>query len=945
MAEQGGKGNEGGNKNVLSLSGHNTLKLDTKGEMVRQSFSHGRSKAVAVEVRKKRVGSPHDITPTAPRSPVSHAPGVPTREALKESAAKGAARRSAAGGSAGYLTDQEREARARALKALQADAKARGDQREHQPSIAELNKRPEPVAAPVAQDGGSAGGIAASEVSGLSGLPAGGVSAAVASAAVSAPVPAKPLDREALRRQEMEEMRRIKEQERQAATQAELKRQQEENARRRAEAEKRNGGASGVAGGASPAAREGADDANSNTAGYMRYAPSVPASSPRDDDDGGRGGAARRGRSAGRAGAPRTGGGGGDRWNRQTVVASLDGEETVRRRSVASMRRRAERARQMQQQEAKEKIFREIVLPEVITVQELAARMAERGADVVKSLMKMGMMVTITQTIDADTAELVANEMGHRVKRVTEADVLEGLGGEDDTPEAMLTRPPVVTIMGHVDHGKTSLLDAIRKTNVVSGEAGGITQHIGAYQIQLPNRDEKITFIDTPGHAAFSEMRARGANVTDVVVLVVAADDGLMPQTIEAISHAKAAGVPIVVAINKCDLPAANPQRVRTDLLQYELITEDMGGDVLDVEVSAKMGTNLDKLLEAILLQAEVLDLKANPSRPAQGTVVESRLERGRGSVATVLVQKGTLKQGDIFVSGAEWGRVRALLNDRGETIREAGPAVPVEVLGLQGTPQAGDDFVVVGNEARAREVADYRARKRREAASAASARGSLDQMFAQIKAGEVKELPVVIKGDVHGSVEAIATALEKLTTENTEVKVRVLHTAVGAITESDVILSNAAGKALIIGFNVRANPQAREMARRDGIEIRYYSIIYQVIDDIKSALSGMLAPTLREKFIGYAAIRQVFNITGVGKVAGCLVTEGLVKRGAGVRLLRDNVVIHTGTLKTLKRFKDEVKEAKEGYECGMAFEKYDDIKEGDVIEAFEIEEIARALE
>ncbi len=888
MTDQGGND---GSKKVLSLAGRGSVKTDPK-EMVRQSFSHGRSKTVAVEVRKKRS---HETAPTGAATVLPRTGGSPRRTPSTD-----------------HLTDHEREARARALKALRTDAAPAGDTN-RLPSVAELNR---PVAPPPAPAAATA-------------------PAPAAPTAPAVPTPPRPLDRDALRRQEMEEMKRIKEQERQAATMAELKRQQEENAKRRAETEKSLGSTGERRTPSSTAAPGGPRFSDRPPVGL---AAGYTTGSEEDDRRNRRGGGA--GRSTP---APRNDKGGGDRWNRNTVDAALSGEDNVRRRSVASMRRRAERARQMSAgQDPKEKILREIVLPEVITVQELAVRMAERGADVVKKLMKMGMLVTITQAIDADTAELVATEFGHRVKRVTEADVLEGLDGDVDNAQDLHHRPPVVTIMGHVDHGKTSLLDAIRKTNVVKGEAGGITQHIGAYQVELPSRG-KVTFIDTPGHAAFSEMRARGANVTDIVVLVVAADDSLMPQTIEAIAHAKAAGVPIVVAINKCDLPTANPSKVRTDLLQHEIITEDMGGEVLDVEVSAKTSKNLDKLLEAILLQAEVLDLKANPARNGQGTVVEARLEKGRGSVATVLVQKGTLKVGDIFVAGSEWGRVRALLNDRGEHVQSAGPAMPVEVLGLQGTPQAGDDFVVVESEARAREVADYRNRKRREVAAAASARGSLDQMFAQIKAGEVKELPVVIKGDVHGSVEAIATALEKLTGEGSEVRVRVLHCAVGAITESDVILSNAT-KALIIGFNVRANPQAREMARRDGIEIRYYAIIYQVIDDVKAALTGLLAPTLREKFIGHAEIRQVFNITGVGKVAGCMVTDGLVKRGAGVRLLRDNVVIHTGTLKTLKRFKDEVKEVKEGFECGMAFEKYDDIKAGDVIEAYEVEEIAREL-
>ncbi|MFY9288304.1 MAG: translation initiation factor IF-2, partial [Alphaproteobacteria bacterium] len=504
----------------------------------------------------------------------------------------------------------------------------------------------------------------------------------------------------------------------------------------------------------------------------------------------------------------------------------------------------------------------------------------------------------------------------------------------------------VVTVMGHVDHGKTSLLDALRSTNVVSGEAGGITQHIGAYQVAFPEPKhgfDRVTFIDTPGHAAFTEMRSRGAQVTDIVILVVAADDGIMPQTIEAIKHAKAANVPMIVAINKCDLPSANPNRVRQELLQHDIQTEDMGGETLSVEISAKTRKNLDKLLEAVLLQAEILDLQANPDRPAEGSVIEAKLEKGRGSVATVLVRRGTLRVGDIIVAGSEMGKVRALIDDHGKNVQMATPAMPVEVLGLNGSPSAGDELMVVPDEGKAREIAEFRARRRRTVQAAASQRGTLEQMMENIKAGSVKEMAVLIKGDVHGSVEAIKTALIKLTDENTEVRVRVLDAAVGAVTESDITLAKAS-QAMIIGFNVRANQQARDMAKRDGIEVRYYSIIYNVIDDVKQVLTGMLAPTLREKFLGNAQILQVFNITKVGKVAGCKVTEGVVKRGAKVRLLRDNVVIHEGTLKTLKRIKDEVKEVREGFECGMAFENYDDIKQSDVIECFEIEEIARQL-
>ena len=584
--------------------------------------------------------------------------------------------------------------------------------------------------------------------------------------------------------------------------------------------------------------------------------------------------------------------------------------------------------------------MRDVVLPETITVQELAARMAERGVDVIKSLMKMGVMATINQTIDADTAELIITEFGHRLTRVTEADVETGLVGEADDDDAKLPRAPVVTIMGHVDHGKTSLLDALRQTDVVSGEAGGITQHIGAYQVELKS-GRKITFLDTPGHEAFTAMRARGGKAADIVVLVVAADDSVMPQTVEAIRHAKAGNVPIIVAINKIDKPDAQPDKVRRELLQHDIVVESMGGDVLTVEVSAKTKFNLDKLEEAILLQAEVLDLKANPDRAAEGVIVEAKLDRGRGPVATVLVQRGTLKIGDIVVAGAEWGRVRALIDERGRNVQQAGPAVPVEILGLQSTPEAGDEFQVVENEARAREVAEFRTRRSRDARATAGARGTLEQMFARVKAGEAKELPVVIKADVQGSLEAIMGSLNRLNTE--EVAVRVLHGGVGGINESDITLAGAS-KALIIGFNVRANKQARELATRDAVDIRYYSIIYNVIDDLKAMLSGMLPPELRENFLGLAEIRQVFNITKTGKVAGCMVTEGLVKRGAKVRLLRDNTVIHEGTLSTLRRFKDEVREVKAGMDCGMAFEKYEDIREGDQIECFELESVARTL-
>jgi translation initiation factor IF-2 len=629
------------------------------------------------------------------------------------------------------------------------------------------------------------------------------------------------------------------------------------------------------------------------------------------------------------------------RRGRLTVANAMSDDED-RARSVAAFKRRTERLKKQAQgfQMPTEKMARDIVIPEAITIQELANRMAERAVDIIKILMKQGQMHTINDVIDADTAQIIAEEMGHRVKRVSESDVVEGLSADTDSPEQLVSRPPVVTIMGHVDHGKTSLLDAIRKTNVVSGEAGGITQHIGAYQVATKNG--LVTFIDTPGHEAFTSMRQRGAKATDIVVLVVAADDGVMPQTVEAISHARAAEVPIIVAINKIDKQSANPNKVRTELLQHEIVVEGMGGDTLDVEVSAMKGTNLDKLLDTILLQAEVLDLKANPDREASGLVIEAQLDKGRGPVATVLVQRGTLKLGDIFVAGSAWGRVRALINDKGEQIKEAGPSVPVEVLGLSSAPEAGDQFDVVPNEARAREITDYRERKRRDSRGTTVVRSSLEQMMSQLSQAGRKEFPILVKADVQGSAEAIVQALEKI--GNDEIRSRVVHYAVGGINESDIGLATASG-AVVLGFNVRASGQARDAAERAGIEIRYYNIIYDLVDDIKAAMSGKLAPELRETFLGNAKILEVFNITKVGKVAGCQVTEGNVQRGAKVRLIRDNVVVHEGTLSTLKRFKDEVKEVQVGQECGMAFEGYQDMRVGDVIECFRVEKIQRKLD
>jgi translation initiation factor IF-2 len=657
----------------------------------------------------------------------------------------------------------------------------------------------------------------------------------------------------------------------------------------------------------------------------------APAAAPRKQDrerD-------QRGRGKGRDDNRRSG---------KLTLGQATGGEGNRQRSMAAMKRKQERARQkaMGGSVEREKVIRDVQLPEAIMVSELANRMAERVADVVKSLMQMGMMVTQNQTIDADTAELIIEEFGHKVTRVSDSDVEDVIKEVEDSEDDLQPRPPVITIMGHVDHGKTSLLDAIRDARVVAGEAGGITQHIGAYQVKTES-GTTLSFLDTPGHAAFTSMRSRGAQVTDIVVLVVAADDAVMPQTIEAINHAKAAQVPMIVAINKVDKPDANPDKVRTDLLQHEVIVEKMSGDVQDVEVSAITGQGLDELLEAIALQSEILELKANPNRAAQGAVIEAQLDVGRGPVATVLVQNGTLRQGDIFVVGEQYGKVRALINDKGDRVKEAGPSVPVEVLGLNGTPEAGDVLNVTETEAQAREIAEYREQAAKDKRAAAGAATTLEQLMQKAKEDEnVNELPILMKADVQGSAEAIVQAMEKI--GNDEVRVRVLHSGVGAITETDVGLAEASG-APILGFNVRANASARNTANQKGVEIRYYSVIYDLVDDVKAAASGLLSAEIREKFIGYAEIREVFKVTGVGKVAGCLVTEGVARRSAGVRLLRDNVVIHEGTLKTLKRFKDEVAEVQSGQECGMAFENYDDIRAGDVIEIFEREEVTRTLD
>ena len=632
----------------------------------------------------------------------------------------------------------------------------------------------------------------------------------------------------------------------------------------------------------------------------------------------------------------------GRRSGKLTISQALEGEGG-RQKSMAAMRRKQERARQkaMGQMQEREKVVRDVQVPEAIVVSELANRMAERVAEVVKALMKMGMMVTQNEVIDADTAELIVEEFGHKVVRVSDADVEDVINEVTDAETDLKPRPAVVTIMGHVDHGKTSLLDAIRDTKVTAGEAGGITQHIGAYQVET-KRGDVISFLDTPGHAAFTSMRSRGAQVTDIVVLVVAADDAVMPQTVEAINHAKAANVPMIVAINKIDRAEANSDKVRTDLLQHEVIVEKLSGEVQDVEVSAISGAGLDELLEAIALQAEILELTANPERAAQGAVIEAQLDVGRGPVATVLVQRGTLQQGDIFVVGEQWGKVRALINDQGKRVENAGPSVPVEVLGLNGTPEAGDVLNVVETEAQAREIADYRIAVAKEKRATAGA-STLEQMMAKAKEDEnVSELQILVKADVQGSAEAIVQAMEKI--GNEEVRVRVLHYGVGAITNTDVSLAEASN-APVIGFNVRANASARQVASQKGVEVRYYSVIYDLVDDVKAAASGLLSAEIRENFIGYAQIKEVFKVSGVGKVAGCIVTEGVARRSAGVRLLRDNVVIHEGTLKTLKRFKDEVPEVQSGQECGMAFENYEDIRNDDVIEIFERQEIERNLD
>ncbi|MEH7905971.1 translation initiation factor IF-2 [Rhizobium laguerreae] len=909
---------------TISVAGKKTLTLKPSGMSqgtVRQDMGRGRTKAVVVETRKRRPMRPEDekpITPVAPAAPVRAAEPAPAPVQARP---------------------QQPTPAPRVQQGNNNQTNQRPPQQSHQPP--RQNDRPRPVV--------------------LNHLSPEEMDARRRALADSQARDAQ----DAIRRAEEEKRRAAEEVVRKAAEAEDAARRAAEEAIRQAEAP-----AVAESAAAEPAPAEARTDAarpqqpaSSAPAARRPDAAGAPAARPapgaavpgavrgrRDEKEEDDRGAARGGPVRGRVvrpepakpvtTRPKT-----DEERRRgkltITTANVDGEDNARGRSLSAMRRRQEKFRRGQMQETREKISREVVLPETITIQELSQRMSERAVDVIKYLMKEGQMMKPGDVIDADLAEIIAGEFGHTVRRVSESDVELGIFNVSDDDGELVSRPPVVTIMGHVDHGKTSLLDAIRHANVVSGEAGGITQHIGAYQVE--QNGQKITFIDTPGHAAFTAMRARGAQATDIAILVVAADDSVMPQTIESINHAKAAGVPIIVAINKVDKHEADPQKVRNQLLQHEVFVESMGGEVLDVEVSAKTGKNLDKLLEAILLQAEILDLKANANRTAEGTVIEAQLDRGRGSVATVLVQKGTLRPGQIIVAGDVWGRVRALVTDKGDHVKEAGPATPVEVLGLSGTPQAGDKFAVVESESRAREISEYRQRLARDKAAARQSgqRGSLEQMMMQRQSAGIKEFPLVIKGDVQGSIEAIAGALEKLGTD--EVRARIVHSGAGGITESDISLAEASNAA-IIGFNVRANTQARQFAEREGIEIRYYNIIYDLVDDVKAAMSGLLSPERRETFIGNAEILEVFNITKVGKVAGCRVVEGKVERGAGVRLIRNDVVVHEGKLKTLKRFKDEVSEVPMGQECGMAFENYEDMRAGDVIECFRVEHITRTL-
>jgi translation initiation factor IF-2 len=909
-------------KETLSLSSEprrlELRKTEASGQ-VKQSFSHGRSKTVQVEVRRKRTlgraetaeqpapapapaAKPAEArqAPAAPTPPAT--PAAPPAEAKKEAKPEPAAAAAAppAATAAPAQAEVRRESRpGRAEPRRERPTGDRGRRGLVLPTLSEAEKQNRAKALQGARQADEDARRQAEEEA--------------RRRAVEAARMAKEREEADRRRAEEEERKRVEEEARRKA--------EEEADRRLKPAEER--------------ARPITGESEEEDERPAPRRPSAGAVRPGAVPDRGRRETPAPKRTARRGEAPR-------RRGKLTVTQAMS-DDDERMRSLASVKRERERQRRMRAEQLATdsgKIVREVVVPETITVQDLANRMAERGVDVIRKLMEIGVMATINQSIDADTAELVVAEFGHRVRRVSDADVEIGIEGEADTEEQLQDRPPVVTVMGHVDHGKTSLLDAIRQSDVVSGEAGGITQHIGAYQVTSPS-GQKITFIDTPGHAAFTAMRARGAKVTDLVVLVVAADDGVMPQTIEAINHARAAEVPIIVAINKMDRPDANPERVKQELLQHEIVVESMGGEVQTVEVSALKKTGLEALEEAISLQAELLELKANPNRVAEGVIVEAKLDRGRGPVATVLVQRGTLRVGDVFVAGAEWGKVRALLDSNGNRIEEAGPSVPIEVVGANAAPEAGDPFIVVESEQRAREITEFRSNRERDKRHAAVARGSIEQMFSQIQAGEVKELPVVVKTDVQGSAEAIAAALTGMGTD--EVAVRLLHIGVGGITESDITLA-AASNAMVVGFNVRANAQARELAKRDHCDIRYYSVIYELVDDVKNMLSGMLAPEVRETVIGQAEILEVFNITKVGKVAGCKVTSGVVRRNTKVRLLRDDIVLHEGGLKTLKRFKDEVREVREGQECGIALENYTDIQAGDQLEVFEVEEVQRTL-
>jgi translation initiation factor IF-2 len=949
----------------LSLS-KGKLGLSKGGDgKIKQSFSHGRSKTVTVEVKRKRSGaseagvklgkgSARDVGTLSEEERAARLRALKALQQNKAAAAKPAAAEEVAPetGKVEVAADPAEQKRlaaeeqtrreleeAAAIDAAQAADKAKQDAVEEPEAVAEPEEALDAATAEEAE--AAPAEVAAAET-------AEEAPADVAKAAEAAPAEEPPVAAEEAPTAEAEP-EPAPEPKEPTQEELELRALQEAEAEERRKADEAASRHAAVAAKAAPdrgaarrgkAGRDAASEPDPTPDPRMEMPPVITPSRGTallDEEEGNRRRDAKRPSPGRNRGEQRR------RTGRLTITQALDDETAEeRQRSLASVRRAREREKQRQRSSGgdSQKIVREVVIPEVITVQDLANRMAERAADVVRALMKMGVMASLSQTIDADTAELVVEEFGHNIRRVADSDVEEGLAGPDDDDAEMEARPPVVTIMGHVDHGKTSLLDALRETDVVSGEAGGITQHIGAYQVKIAS-GERITFLDTPGHAAFSAMRSRGAKATDLVILVVAADDSVQPQTVEAINHAKAAGVPMIVAVNKIDRPDVDPNRVKQDLLQHEVIAEEFGGDVQFVEVSALKKIGLDTLQEAIVLQSEFLELKANPNRPAQGVVVEAKLDRGRGSVATILVQRGTLRTGDLIVVGSEWGRVRAMTDERGQQLTEAGPSMPVEVLGLQGTPMAGDEAVVVETEARAREIAEYRQRLDRDKRTAAAARGSLSQMFDKLKEGETKELAVVIKADVQGSQEAIVSALTSF--NNNEVAVRILHAGVGGINESDITLATAS-EGFVVGFNVRANKQAREMAARSNIDIRYYSIIYELLDDIKSSLSSMLAPEIRERQIGNAEIREVFNITKMGKIAGCRVTDGIVRRGSGVRLLRDNVVIHEGKLATLRRFKDDVQEVRDGNECGMSFENYQDIQVGDVIECFEVEEIARTI-